>query len=144
MDDGGDELGGKYGNNPCNGDVDEEEWTSVFLRGNGLALCDMAGVATNLFRETADLLLYLALRGYRIRIVGQSLGGGVADLLGVLVMHHFEGQQQWRQSSGRNFDINEDGFVKISGYGTPSCVDAKLADHPTDHLRTLGLVTSGE
>jgi len=142
--DGGDELGGKHSNNPCNGDVDEEEWTSVFLRGNGLALCGMAGVATNLFRETADSLLYLTLRGYMIRIVGHSLGGGVAALLGVLVMRHFEGQQQRRQLSGRNFDINEDGFVKISGYGMPSCVDAKLADHPTDHPRTLGLVTSGE
>ena len=46
----------------------DEEWTSVF-RGNGLALCGMAGAASNLFRETADSLLYLALNGYKIRIV---------------------------------------------------------------------------
>ena len=134
------ELDGKHGNNQCNDDLNEEEWTSVFLRNKGLALCGMAGAATNLFRETADSLLYLALRGYRIRIVGHSLGGGVAALLGVLVMRHFERQQQRQQSSGGNFDIKEDGFVKVYGYGMPSCVAAKLADHP----RTLGLVTSGE
>ncbi|KAL9187576.1 hypothetical protein ACHAXT_001679 [Thalassiosira profunda] len=113
---------------------DEEEWTSVF-RGNGLALCGMAGAAMNLFRETADSLLYLALRGYKIRIVGHSLGGGVAALLGILLLRHFERQDT---APSKPVDITEDGFVRVFSYGTPSCVDAKLADHP----RTLTLVTS--
>jgi len=109
--------------------LDDEEWTSIF-RGNGLALCGMAGAASNLFRETADSLLYLALKGYKIRIVGHSLGGGVAALLGILVLRYFEEQ---------NVKLaQDDGFVRVYGYGTPSCVDAKLADHPL----TLGLVTS--
>jgi len=54
----------------------------------------------------------------------------VAALLGILVMRYFE--KQGLLSS----DKNE--FVHVYSYGTPSCVDAKLADDP----RTLGLVTS--
>ena len=42
-------------------ECDNKEWTSVFQSGNnGLILCGMAGAALNLFRETADSLLYLA------------------------------------------------------------------------------------
>ena len=122
-----------------------DEWTSVF-RGNGVALCGMAGAASNLFRETADSLLYLALKGYKIRIVGHSLGGGVAALLGILVLRHFEKHCSADTSStteNPKLDdgtscIIEDGFVRVYSYGTPSCVDAKLADNPT----TLKLVTS--
>ncbi|KAL7539657.1 hypothetical protein ACHAXR_009474 [Thalassiosira sp. AJA248-18] len=115
-----------------------DDWTSVF-RGNGLALCGMAGAASNLFRETADSLLYLALKGYRIRVVGHSLGGGVAALLGVLVMRHFEKHSMGNDhTKGSAFSITDEGFVRVYSYGTPSCVDAKLADHP----RTLSLVTS--
>ena len=113
-----------------------EEWTSVF-RGNGLALCGMAGGASNLFRETADSLLYLALNGYKVRIVGHSLGGAVAVLLGILITRHFEKQCTTARGTSSP-DINEDGFVQVYSYGTPSCVDAKLADHP----RTLRLCTS--
>mmetsp|Transcript_23987 Transcript_23987/g.51859 ORF Transcript_23987/g.51859 Transcript_23987/m.51859 type:complete len:1409 (+) Transcript_23987:314-4540(+) len=109
-------------------DDDDEEWTSVF-RGNGLALCGMAGAASNIFGETADSLLYLALKGYRIRIVGHSLGGGVAALLGILMLRYFKKQ---------SVKLLDDEFVRVYSYGTPSCVDAKLADHPL----TLGLVTS--
>lgn len=54
---------------------DYDEWTSVF-RGKGLASCGMAGAALNLFKENADSLTHLARNGYRIRIVGHSLGGG--------------------------------------------------------------------
>lgn len=120
--------------------LDESEgWTSVF-RGRGLALCGMAGAAYNLFRETADSLLYLALNGYKIRIVGHSLGGGVAALLGIYVLRHFEKQcvDDAAKISSDSVSINEDGFVRVYSYGTPSCVDSKLADHP----RILGLCTS--
>ena len=120
----------------------DEEWTSVF-KGSGLALCGMAGAASNLFRETADSLLYLALNGYKIRIVGHSLGGGVAALLGILLLRHFEkhcvnSKDSSSSSSDSATTITDDGFVRVYSYGTPSCVDSKLADHP----RTLGLCTS--
>ena len=123
-------------NNNKSTDSLNEEWTSVF-RGNGLALCGMASGASNLFRETADSLLYLALNGYKVRIVGHSLGGGVAALLGELITRHFEKQCTTARGTSSP-DINEDGFVQVYSYGTPSCVDAKLADHP----RTLRLCTS--
>ena len=114
------------------------EWTPVF-RGSGLALCGMAGASYNLFRETADSLLYLALHGYKIRIVGHSLGGGVAALLGIYVLRHFEKQcTDATKSSSDSISINEDGFVRVYSYGTPSCVDSTLADHP----RILELCTS--
>ena len=42
-------------------------------------------------------------------------------------------------SSGDNAcSITDDGYVRVYSYGTPSCVDANLADHP----RTQALVTS--
>jgi hypothetical protein len=110
---------------------DTEDWTSV-LRGSGLALCGMAGAAANLFRETADPLLYLALNGYKIRIVGHSLGGGVAALLGILLLRHFEKQGIYTRSMSSNSVIPSDdgGFVHVYSYGTPSCVDSRLADNP--------------
>ena len=55
----------------------------------------------------------------------------MAALLGILVLRHFEKQC---------VDLSDDEFVRVYSYGTPSCVDAKLADHP----RTLRLVTSGK
>ena len=117
---------------------ENEEWTSVF-GGNGLALCGMAGAATNVFRETVDSLLYFALNGYKIRIVGHSLGGGVASLLGILVMRHFKKHcTELTKSSSEAMSIVEDGFVRVYSYGTPACVDSKLADHP----RILGMCTS--
>ncbi len=107
---------------------DNDEWTSI-MRGQGLALCGMAGAALNLFRENADSLLYLALKGYKIRIVGHSLGGGVAALLGVLVSEHLEKCRiQVHKSFPNGLPVNDDGFLRVYGYGTPSCVDARLAD----------------
>ncbi len=95
-------------------------WTTVSVN-KGLALCGMAGAAMNLFRETADSLIHLARNGYKIRIVGHSLGGAVAMLLGVLMLKHIE------ENSTETFESDDD-FLKVYGYGTPSCVDASLAD----------------
>ena len=57
----------------------------------------------------------------------------VAALLGILVLRYFE-----KQGVPASLDNNE--FVRVYSYGTPSCVDAKLADDP----RTMSLVTSGK
>lgn len=106
--------------------TDRDNWTSV-SRGEGLALCGMAGAATNLFRETADSLLYLAMKGYKIRIVGHSLGGGVAALLGILITQHMEKHSVKPREDLPSIDK---GLVKVYGYGTPACADASLADYP--------------
>ncbi|KAL3810993.1 hypothetical protein ACHAXA_006545 [Cyclostephanos tholiformis] len=53
-------------------------------------------------------------------------------------------EKEWTPSvdvttpSPDSISINEDGFVRVYSYGTPSCVDSKLADHP----RILELCTS--
>lgn len=99
------------------------DWTSVSVN-KGLALCGMAGAAVNHFRETADSLIHLARNGYKIRIVGHSLGGAVAMLLGVLMLKHID-----KNSSESFKSVSEDDdFLRVYGYGTPSCVDASLAD----------------
>lgn len=97
------------------------DWTSVSAN-KGLALCGMAGAAVNLFRETADSIIHLARNGYKIRIVGHSLGGAVAMLMGVLMLKHIDKQ------CPETFKSDDEDFLRVYGYGTPSCVDASLAD----------------
>jgi hypothetical protein len=106
---------------------DNDEWTSVY-RGKGLASCGMASAALNLFRENADSLTHLARNGYRIRIVGHSLGGGVATLLGILMSHHLE-KLKLMDSDIAPFANEDDRLLRVYGYGTPSCVDGRLADY---------------
>ena len=106
---------------------DDDEWTSVF-RGKGLASCGMASAALNLFRENADSLAHLARNGFRIRIVGHSLGGGVATLLGILMSHHLE-KLKLVNSGTSDVAKDDDRLLRVYGYGTPSCVDGKLADY---------------
>lgn len=99
------------------------DWTPVSAN-KGLSLCGMAGAAMNLFRETADSVILLARNGYKIRIVGHSLGGGVAALLGVLMLKHInKNYPDFFKSVAHKED-----FLRVYGYGTPSCVDASLAD----------------
>jgi len=105
---------------------DEEGWTPV-MKGQGLALCGMAGAACNLFRENIDALLLLARQGYRIRLTGHSLGGGVAALLGALIKRHFEFHLPTAISS--QMDI-----LRVYSYGSPACVDAKLADYAQSYV----------
>lgn len=53
---------------------DEDGWETVF-RGQGLAVSGMASAASSLYREHIDSLLVLSQAGYKIRLVGHSLGG---------------------------------------------------------------------
>lgn len=123
-----------YSTDTCAPDADE--WTSVF-RGRGLALCGMAGAALNLFRENADTLIYLAQQGYKIRIVGHSLGGGVAALLGILISRHM-GKHNIIPK-GFVTDGCDNRFLRVYGYGTPSLVDAKLADYTRAYVTNVVL-----
>jgi hypothetical protein len=139
---------------------DNDEWTSVF-RGTGLASCGMgkgfvsilevhtfwpecslctlstASAALNLFRENADSLVYLARRGYKIRIVGHSLGGGVATLLGILLSHHLEKQQV--VGTGPTCSPDDGRLLRVYGYGTPACVDGRLADYTRAYVTNVVL-----
>lgn len=103
--------------------ADEACWTAV-QKGQGLALCGMAGAAYNLFHENIDALTLYARRGYRIRITGHSLGGAVATLLGSLI----------RRQLGLAIKNDElqcldlDDVLRVYSYGSPACVDANLSD----------------
>ena len=128
-------------------EIDEEGWTSI-LKGQGLALCGMAGAAYNLFRENIDALLLFARKGYRIRLTGHSLGGSVAALLGALVRRHFElkissgdalGDVVWscefRQGGEeKKRTIPKNDMLRVYSYGSPACVDAKLSDYAQSYV----------
>lgn len=119
---------------PENSSENEDDWTDVF-GGQGLALSGMASAAVNLFREHVDSLTSLAKDGYRIRLTGHSLGGGVATMIGMLVLRHLERYTDlgMKMKHGRNPE--ETDLLRIYAYGTPSCADAKLAES-VDHFVT--------
>jgi hypothetical protein len=124
----------------------DDDWTPVF-EGQGLAVCGMARAAANLYRENVDLLALLAQKGYRIRCTGHSLGGGVATLLGALVLRHFdqteglhdafERASTHRQASCTLLDSAD--LLRVTAYGTPSCVDSKLAEYVKPFVTTVVL-----
>ena len=107
-------------------DMDEEGWTPV-SKGQGLALCGMAGAACNLFRENIDAILLLARQGYKIRLTGHSLGGSCAALLGSLVKRHFEFHLPSIMSK-------DEDILRVYSYGSPACVDAKLSDAQSSYV----------
>eukprot|EP00978_Attheya_sp_CCMP212_P023827 scaffold73827_cov52-Attheya_sp.AAC.1 len=133
-------------------DTCEDDWTPIF-RGHGLALCGMAKASANLFRENIDTLLLLAQKGYRIRITGHSLGGGVAALLGALVLRHFEKNARQggplaaafekragsEHAPGNNASETNgiSNLLRVYGFGTPSCVDAALSDYVRSFVTTV-------
>jgi hypothetical protein len=116
----------------------EDDWTNIF-RGQGLALCGMAAAAVNLFREHIDSLVMLARKGYRIRITGHSLGGGVATMIGVLVRRHLKRDAELGNPDGSGDTLEERDMLRVYAYGTPSCVDAKLADSVNTFVTTVVL-----
>ncbi|CAJ1931602.1 unnamed protein product, partial [Cylindrotheca closterium] len=122
--------------------VEEEEWTDVF-RGQGLALCGMASAALNLFREHIDSLILLAKDGYRLRLTGHSLGGGVATMMGALILRHLQKYTDLdtRAVSAATPDsvAEENDLLRVYAYGTPSCMDEKLAESVDTFTTTVVL-----
>jgi hypothetical protein len=114
----------------------EDDWTSIF-QGQGVALNGMASAAINLFREHIDSLVSLAKQGYRIRITGHSLGGGVATMIGILVLRHLERYTELTNSLKSGTTLEESDLLRVYAYGTPSCVDAKLADSVDSFVTTV-------
>eukprot|EP00547_Thalassionema_nitzschioides_P008274 CAMPEP_0194226710 /NCGR_PEP_ID=MMETSP0156-20130528/42393_1 /TAXON_ID=33649 /ORGANISM="Thalassionema nitzschioides, Strain L26-B" /LENGTH=1124 /DNA_ID=CAMNT_0038959155 /DNA_START=54 /DNA_END=3424 /DNA_ORIENTATION=- len=121
--------------------VDAGDWTPVF-RGEGLAVSGMAKAAVNLYREHIDVLSFLKKKSYAIRVVGHSLGGGVATLFGTLLKCHFEVS---RENNGISSEMkavassDRDQPVRVYGYASPSCVDAVLSDYQQSFVTTVVL-----
>ena len=123
----------------------EDDWTPIF-QGQGLALCGMARAAVNLFRENIDAIVLLACKGYRIRLTGHSLGGGVAALLGTLIRRHFNILQKVRNSSITDNQLLKEKIdnipnildlpdtLRVYSFGSPACVDARLSDYAQSYV----------
>jgi hypothetical protein len=112
----------------------EGDWTNVF-KGQGVALCGMAAAAVNLFQEHIDCLVYFAKQGYKIRVTGHSLGGGVATMMGVLILRHLERYSDF--SHNLHGSLEESDILRVYAFGTPSCVDARLAEAVDPFVTTV-------
>jgi Lipase (class 3)/FYVE zinc finger len=109
------------------------DWTTV-SRGQGLAVSGMAGAAFNLYREHVDSMMLFARQGYEVVLVGHSLGGGVATLLGVL----FHGDM--KEEFGHVNDGDDEAIpLHVYAYGTPCCIDARLAECVDSFVTTVVL-----
>jgi hypothetical protein len=126
------DINGEQGNSA----KDDGDWTTVD-RGQGLALCGMASAASNLFYEHIDSILHFVKQGYRVRLVGHSLGGGVATMIGVLVLRHLEQLGYSNRVDGSSLDQKQ--LLKVYAYGTPSCFDEKLSDLVDSFVTTVVL-----
>jgi len=118
-------------------EANDSDWTTVD-HGQGLALCGMASAASNLFYEHVDSIINFVKQGYRVRVVGHSLGGGVATMIGVLLLHHLEQMGYSNHTDGSSsFDYQK--LLKVYAYGTPSCFDARLSDSVSSFVTTVVL-----
>eukprot|EP00931_Biecheleriopsis_adriatica_P055619 TRINITY_DN32928_c0_g1_i1.p1 TRINITY_DN32928_c0_g1~~TRINITY_DN32928_c0_g1_i1.p1 ORF type:complete len:775 (-),score=171.19 TRINITY_DN32928_c0_g1_i1:301-2625(-) len=75
--------------------------------GAGSGHCGMVRSAQNLMEEVSPLLIRLYTEGYKLTIVGHSLGAGVGAFLTLMLKPHISS-------------------VFCYGYGTPACVDERL------------------
>lgn len=116
---------------------EQDGWTPVFS-GQGLAVSGMARAASTLYREHIEVLRLLGRNGYKVRITGHSLGGGVATLLGALIVQHrgndFVAMQNSKVAKNAATDV-----VRVFGFGTPACVDASLSDDVKSFVTTVVL-----
>ncbi|KAA0042064.1 Alpha/beta-Hydrolases superfamily protein [Cucumis melo var. makuwa] len=65
-------------------------------------------------------------QGFRLRLVGHSLGGAIASLLAVML----------RKKSKKELGFSPD-IVSAIGFGTPPCVSRKLAESCADYVTTV-------
>ncbi|KAM3731037.1 hypothetical protein ACB098_12G132000 [Castanea mollissima] len=64
--------------------------------------------------------------GYRLRLVGHSLGGATASLLAIML----------RRKSYMELGFSPD-IVSAVGYATPPCVSRELAENCSDFVTTV-------
>uniref|UniRef100_A0A166HAY7 Fungal lipase-type domain-containing protein n=1 Tax=Daucus carota subsp. sativus TaxID=79200 RepID=A0A166HAY7_DAUCS len=64
--------------------------------------------------------------GFRLRLVGHSLGGATASLLAIMM----------RRKSSKQLGFSPDSISAV-GYGTPPCVSREIADGCSDYVRNV-------
>ncbi|XP_076933975.1 uncharacterized protein LOC143600069 [Bidens hawaiensis] len=80
-----------------------------------------------LTHETGTVKKYLDKHeGYRLRLVGHSLGGAIASVLAIML------RKKTREELGFSPEI-----VTAVGYGTPPCVSRELAESCSDYVTTV-------
>ncbi|KAJ1417508.1 Fungal lipase-like domain [Sesbania bispinosa] len=80
-----------------------------------------------LHHEIAIIRKYLEKHeGYRLRLVGHSLGGAIASLLAIMI----------HRKSSKELGFNPD-IVSAVGYGTPPCVSRELAECCSGYVTTV-------
>jgi len=104
-----------------------DAWKILPEASRGMAVCGMARAATNLFHENLPIMEQFWRQGYKIRITGHSLGGGIGALLGVLIIKH------WRKKIG----VEGENACRVYGFGTPACVDSELSKLSSDFTTTV-------
>ncbi|KAL1832784.1 uncharacterized protein LOC108205316 isoform X1 [Daucus carota subsp. sativus] len=65
-------------------------------------------------------------QGFRLRLVGHSLGGATASLLAIMM----------RRKSSKQLGFSPDSISAV-GYGTPPCVSREIADGCSDYVRNV-------
>lgn len=68
----------------------------------------------------------ICLQGFRLRLVGHSLGGAIASMLAIML------RKKTREELGFSPEI-----VTAVGYGTPPCVSRELAEYCSDYVTTV-------
>lgn len=92
--------------------------------GNTYACGGMARAAETICQKTLPMLMELHRKGFRIRVVGHSLGAAVAALLTVLIRSHHQ-------------DIFPS--LKCFAYSCPNCMDRGTADSLSGVVVTIAL-----
>lgn len=72
------------------------------------------------------IVILTCLQGFRLRLVGHSLGGAIASMLAIMI------RKKTREELGFNPEI-----VTAIGYGAPPCVSKELAECCHDYVTTV-------
>ena len=81
---------------------------------------------------TILLLRLIHLQGFRLRLVGHSLGAATASLLAIML----------RKKSSKELGFSPD-IVTAVGYATPPCVSRELAECCYDYVGTVVMQVVG-
>lgn len=73
-----------------------------------------------------SLLNKVYCQGFRLRLVGHSLGGAIASLLAIML----------RKKSKKELGFSPE-LVSAVGYATPPCVSRELAENCSDFVTTV-------
>lgn len=72
------------------------------------------------------MVILIHLQGFRLRLVGHSLGGAIASMLAIML----------RKKTSEELGFSPE-IVTAVGYGTPPCVSREIAESCSDYVTTV-------